>query len=709
MLDIGVQTARQADPTLLRLTLFGRMEARTLTGESVLPIGGKTRALLAILALSDRKPVLRSRLSELLWSRRPEEMARASLRQDIHRLLDALSPLGVDVIDVQRHTLSLKPALTSVDAERVLTANSRTLGGLLPPDLLLLGELNGIDPAFDEWIDQQRERITLHIRGVCETRLRELRDPDQIDTEAERLLLMDELNDTAWRARIQAALSRGDHARASAIAENLLKAFERQPDRVPAAQTQALINRVLLPREPGDAADVFQEEMLPGQFVGGADTSGSYSSFAQDSGGVNQQKQDVLLIANKNGAEYFASSLASVLFLTFAADAGCVEHARELAETLELLLVDLGLISVLTTPSGYTPDAINPMQSYQGMGADYLVSGTLRPAMGGAKPRLVLRVLDVRENAAIIWGTHCEIEVVDLAHTRVMLSAAAQSIKWGIVLAEARRSWNLPRGNLSPLGCGVRAFLLMMNRNGRTFSEIEQLLEHARRKDGQQAFIPMLQSLFFYGRSVCDWSIEEDRCQQNALDAARAVIALMPYQKVYLPMLAAALYLNPKTQGQAKSVFAAFMEDAPSDEVILYTIGYYFCTTMECLLAGRMADALLEIEKVRLSPCRSPLYALLDPFFMLISVLAGEGRKVIESGRMLAGMYPHSSGCLVPYLVALITEGGASDEIDAVRTHLLSFSSSLTVGRVMRRLEYLPSPQRVLIENALRQAGLPET
>ena len=159
MLDIGVQTARQADPTLLRLTLFGRMEARTLTGESVLPIGGKTRALLAILALSDRKPVLRSRLSELLWSRRPEEMARASLRQDIHRLLDALSPLGVDVIDVQRHTLSLKPALTSVDAERVLTANSRTLGGLLPPDLLLLGELNGIDPAFDEWIDQQRERM----------------------------------------------------------------------------------------------------------------------------------------------------------------------------------------------------------------------------------------------------------------------------------------------------------------------------------------------------------------------------------------------------------------------------------------------------------------------------------------------------------------------------------------------------------------------
>ena len=89
MMDSSARHAREADPTLLRLKLIGQMEAKTLTGESVLPVGGKTRALLAILALSDRKPVLRSRLAELLWSQRPEEMARASLRQEIHRLLDA--------------------------------------------------------------------------------------------------------------------------------------------------------------------------------------------------------------------------------------------------------------------------------------------------------------------------------------------------------------------------------------------------------------------------------------------------------------------------------------------------------------------------------------------------------------------------------------------------------------------------------------------
>ena len=78
----------------LRLRLIGQMEAWTLTSENVLPAGRKTRALLAVLALSSPRPALRGRLAELLWSRRPEEQARASLRQEIHRLLEALAPAG---------------------------------------------------------------------------------------------------------------------------------------------------------------------------------------------------------------------------------------------------------------------------------------------------------------------------------------------------------------------------------------------------------------------------------------------------------------------------------------------------------------------------------------------------------------------------------------------------------------------------------------
>ena len=83
------RAARPARQVVVRLRLIGQMEAWTLTSENVLPAGRKTRALLAVIALASPRPALRGRLAELLWSRRPEEQARASLRQEIHRLLES--------------------------------------------------------------------------------------------------------------------------------------------------------------------------------------------------------------------------------------------------------------------------------------------------------------------------------------------------------------------------------------------------------------------------------------------------------------------------------------------------------------------------------------------------------------------------------------------------------------------------------------------
>ena len=58
---------------VVRLRLIGQMEAWTIRGENVLPAGRKTRALLACIAMAAPRPVLRGKLAEQLWSRRPEE------------------------------------------------------------------------------------------------------------------------------------------------------------------------------------------------------------------------------------------------------------------------------------------------------------------------------------------------------------------------------------------------------------------------------------------------------------------------------------------------------------------------------------------------------------------------------------------------------------------------------------------------------------
>src|SRR6201996_8329477 len=103
---LSTASSNALDHVVVRLRLIGQMEAWTVRSESVLPAGRKTRALLASIAMAAPRPVLRGRLAEQLWSRRPEEQARASLRQEIHRLLEALSPAETEILVITRDHLT---------------------------------------------------------------------------------------------------------------------------------------------------------------------------------------------------------------------------------------------------------------------------------------------------------------------------------------------------------------------------------------------------------------------------------------------------------------------------------------------------------------------------------------------------------------------------------------------------------------------------
>src|SRR6185312_9195334 len=119
-----VSPSSPSGQVVLRLRLIGQMEAWTITSENVLPAGRKTRALLAVVALASPRAALRGRLAELLWSRRPEEQARASLRQEIHRLLETLTPAGTEILQVTRDHLSLRPGAVCVHVEHVMRATT---------------------------------------------------------------------------------------------------------------------------------------------------------------------------------------------------------------------------------------------------------------------------------------------------------------------------------------------------------------------------------------------------------------------------------------------------------------------------------------------------------------------------------------------------------------------------------------------------------
>ena len=172
----SVSLSAHSEPVLVRLRLIGQMEAWTLTSQPVLPTGRKTRALLAVLALSSPRPVLRGKMAELLWSRRPDEQARASLRQEIHRLSEAMAPIGARTLAISRDHLMLRPGTVWIDVEEVLRATPERPDALSLLDGDLLEDLDGVDPAFDTWLAGERERLMDRARVLAEQLLREKTD-----------------------------------------------------------------------------------------------------------------------------------------------------------------------------------------------------------------------------------------------------------------------------------------------------------------------------------------------------------------------------------------------------------------------------------------------------------------------------------------------------------------------------------------------------
>lgn len=147
----------------LRVHLLGPMQAEGAAGVLDLPRVRKTRAIFAVLAMAAPKSVQREELAGLLWSTRGRPQARASLRQSVHELQATLGARGDELLQVSRDHLALR-------GEAIWTDVQELESGAAPEPLLARGaflpDLDGLDPAFDAWIERQRRRIASLARAA---------------------------------------------------------------------------------------------------------------------------------------------------------------------------------------------------------------------------------------------------------------------------------------------------------------------------------------------------------------------------------------------------------------------------------------------------------------------------------------------------------------------------------------------------------------
>lgn len=140
---------------LLRLRVFGAMEAWSWSGENVLPRGRKAQAILAYLAMCGEVTVPRRRLIKLLWSKRWDEQARASLRQSLMELRRYISAIDPELLSIEKDRVSLRGAKVWIDGIGVWSHSSDEpppINGLARLDGFL-ESLRGLDTAFDQWIE----------------------------------------------------------------------------------------------------------------------------------------------------------------------------------------------------------------------------------------------------------------------------------------------------------------------------------------------------------------------------------------------------------------------------------------------------------------------------------------------------------------------------------------------------------------------------
>ncbi len=146
---------------LLRLRLLGGFEARI--GSKALALPRKGEALLAYLALAPATTHSRSKLAALLWGDTGDDDARNNLRQVLFRMRRVFGRtsnvltlsgelVGLDRRAVRSDVATFRRLVADGSDEALRSATELCAGHLL--DGFDLGE-----PAFEEWLASERERL----------------------------------------------------------------------------------------------------------------------------------------------------------------------------------------------------------------------------------------------------------------------------------------------------------------------------------------------------------------------------------------------------------------------------------------------------------------------------------------------------------------------------------------------------------------------
>jgi DNA-binding SARP family transcriptional activator len=674
------------DQTAVQVRLIGPMEARTANGQNVLPSGRKTRALLAHIAIATPRPVLRSRLIEQLWSRSPRKQARASLRQEIHRLLDALSPAEANILIVTRDHLALQPGTVSTDVHEVTQANSERPAALSLLEADLLEDLDGVDPNFDAWMQVERSRLRNRALRIAEPMLQEAITPDETIEAAERVLTIDRTHEGAWRALMNVHHARGERGLAIQAYTRCRAALADTADAMPSATTQELLDEIRglsyspKPLQPTQSANVAASPTATFEYHQETQNAPVTYQDAQTTRGAHIGVMPFRVIGSPD-------------------DHACV--ALGLADEITNALSRFRWISVVPSESldRFATDKRDEADIKRELGLNFLLDGSVQRASN--KIRISMQLLDLRAKNQIVWARRFDRENCDLLSLQDEIAArVAAQIDPEILLIEAERSMRRGPADATADDLMLCAIPLIGRMEQEQFMRAGTYLADAIALEPDN---PRLYAWYAHWHLLLvgqDWAADPTAIMEKAGEMAARAVLLDPFD-------ARSLAVN----GHVSAFLHRRLLEAMAlhDRALLLNPNLAMAWALSGIAhayAGDLEEAERRYSRYKTLSPLDPHAFYFDAFLVLIKLMKRNYEAAVELGRAVVQLNPSFSAAYKPYLAAL-GHLRRDQEAAEIRQRLLMLEPLFTMERFLENNPIERECDRVHYAEGLRLAGIP--
>ncbi len=673
---------------ILRLRLIGQMEAWSLTSESLLPAGRKTRALLAVIALSAPRPALRGRLAELLWSRRPEEQARASLRQEIHRLLDSLSSAGAEVLVVTRDHISLRPGVVWTDVDEVMRATTADPAALSLLDGDLLEDLDGIDPTFDTWLTTERERLRDRARNVAEALLGEQTQPEKAIPVAQQLLAIDRAHEGAWRALMRAHAARGERGMAIQAYDRCRAVLADLLDAAPSVETQRLLVEIRGPARDRTPARPRRLDAEPPP-VPGSDME------LPKADSPRPRPREVDPRAARGGAHVGVLPLQLI---------GTTEEEAHLsaglAEEITAALARFRWMFLVSSDSlgRFAIESRDENAIRRAFGLDFLLDGTIQRVR--SRLRITLRLLDLRAGNQVVWARRFDRQSNDILSLQDEIAAeVVAQIDPEILLIEAKRIAQRPPVDPTAYDLMLRALPLIGRMERGPFMAAGDFLAQAIAVEPDYAAAHAWYAywhIFYVGQG---WAEDARASMSRAGHLAERAIVLDPQDARALTIAGHVRAFMHRRLREALALHERALTLNPNLASAWNLSGVTYA------YLGDWDEAERRIARYKkLSPL-DPYAFFFDTAFIIVALLKRDYESAVVAGRAVSEMNPSFSAACKPYLAAL-GHLGLTQEAAVVRRRLLAIEPDFTIAQYLRSSPLEREHDREHAAAGLRLAGI---